>query len=362
MGRHLFVQATGMYYSLIDNLAFLLNSLPPYNGAITSSGSLFAITPIIPGAPVAPSCGPGVPTPCTTYAPQGVQQDAKTPAVQEWNLSVEQQLSSNMSLRVAYVGSFGIHGLLSVDPNSIFPQICATATCTAGGTATTAASQSIVTQGQQYIPLGVRPNPYLGAGFFWFTEGNSRYNALQIDVTRRLSRGLQFRTNYTWSKNMDMNSGLTGAQAQNQGADDHGPDQCAQGLGSVGAERRQSGYVLCQLSSALRARQERGRRETDGRMAAERYHNAVERIPVNTADRIQPLGRRGHCQQSGPVPTSMPNFTGTVLPPDADPMVQPQRIQRARWLGTWGSLGRGFIRVPGWGSVDLSVFKTTEAD
>ena len=82
-----------MYYSLIDDLAFLLNSLPPYNGAITASGSLFAITPVIPGAPVAPSCGPGVPTPCTTYAPQGVQQDAKTPSVQEWNLSIEQQLS-----------------------------------------------------------------------------------------------------------------------------------------------------------------------------------------------------------------------------------------------------------------------------
>src|SRR4029077_1074773 len=82
--------------------------------------------------------------------------------------------------------------------------------------ATTAASQSIVAQGQQYIPLGARPNPYLGAGFFWFPEANSRYNALQIDVPRRLSHGLQSRTNYTWSKHLDLNSGLTGAQAQNQ--------------------------------------------------------------------------------------------------------------------------------------------------
>ena len=37
-----------------------------------------------------------------------------------------------------------------------------------------------------------------------------------MDFTRRLSTGLQFRANYTWSKNLDMNSGLTGAQAQNQ--------------------------------------------------------------------------------------------------------------------------------------------------
>src|SRR6202162_543275 len=70
----------------------------------------------------------------------------------------------------------------------------------------------------RYIPTpgGRRPNPNLSAGFFWFTEGNSSYNALQVDLTRRLSQGLQFRADYTWSKNLDLNSGLTGAQAQNQ--------------------------------------------------------------------------------------------------------------------------------------------------
>ena len=63
---------------------------------------------------------------------------------------------------------------------------------------------------------GHAPNPYLGAGFFWYTEGNSSYNALQIDLIRRLSKGLQVRGNFTWSKNLDMNSALTGAQASNE--------------------------------------------------------------------------------------------------------------------------------------------------
>ena len=126
-----------------------------------------------------------------------MQADAKTPTVQEWNLSVEQQLTRTTALRVAYVGSFGYHGLLSVDPNNIPAQICATAGgCQAGGVATsgtpaTAANQSHVAQGAQYIPVGTRPNPYLGAGFFWYTEGNSSYNALQTDVTHRLSHGLR---------------------------------------------------------------------------------------------------------------------------------------------------------------------------
>ena len=49
--------------------------------------------------------------PCTIYAPQGVQPNAKTPTVEEWNFTIEHQLDRNTSLRVAYVGSFGYHGL-----------------------------------------------------------------------------------------------------------------------------------------------------------------------------------------------------------------------------------------------------------
>jgi len=95
----------GTYYTLIDALSFLLNSLPPYNGSISLSGPLSSITPISRSAVIAPSCGVGVPTPCTTYAPQGVQANAKTPAVQEWNFTVEQQLAHDFVLRAAYVGS-----------------------------------------------------------------------------------------------------------------------------------------------------------------------------------------------------------------------------------------------------------------
>ncbi len=110
----------GMYYALIDNLAFLLNSLPPYNGALSYTGSLPAVLASPP-----PVCSPGAQiSPCATYAPQGIQPDAKTPAVLEWNFAVERELSQNTVLRVAYVGSHGYHEFLSVDPNSIPAQIC----------------------------------------------------------------------------------------------------------------------------------------------------------------------------------------------------------------------------------------------
>src|SRR5258708_7386696 len=139
----------GTYYSLIDVLTFLVNSLPPYNGSASFTGSLTAILPITPNVPVPPSCGPGVLTGCTIYAPQGIQADAQTPTVEEWNISVEQQLSRNMALRVAYVGSHGYHGLLSVDPNTIAPQICGnTSGCVAGGIGTTKPTRP---QGTLYV-------------------------------------------------------------------------------------------------------------------------------------------------------------------------------------------------------------------
>ena len=214
----------GMYYSLIDALSFLLNSVAPYNASIScpsvgsfcpstaGSASLFSFLPFVPGTSF-PACGTG-PTPCATFAPQGIQSNAKTPAVQEWNLAIEQQLTHDTSIRVAYVGSHAVHELLSIDPNSIPAQICATTTCVSGGTPGTV--KGSVSMGQQYIPVQSRPNPNLSGGFFWFTEGNSSYNALQVDVTHRMSKGLEFRGNYTWSKNLDMNSGLTIAQASNQ--------------------------------------------------------------------------------------------------------------------------------------------------
>ncbi len=205
----------GTYYSLIDDLSFLLNSIPPYNGSLSFTGSLPAILPLVRGTPEPPTCGPGILSPCTTYAPQGVQPDAKTPTVEEWRFSVEQQLDRNTVVRASYVGSHGYHGFLSIDPNSVPAQICGnSAGCVSGGVGTATGS---VPDGTQYIPkVSGRPNPYLSAGFFWYTEGNTSYNALQLDVSRRLSRGLQFRGNYTWSKNLDVNSALTIAQANNQ--------------------------------------------------------------------------------------------------------------------------------------------------
>jgi hypothetical protein len=342
----------GTYYSLIDALSFLLSSLPPYNGSAAFTGSLPSLLPITPNVPVPPSCGVGVPAPCTTYAPQGVQADARTPTVEEWNFSVQQQLGANTALRVAYVGSHGYHGLLSVDPNTIPGQTCTTLSgCTAGGTGATKAA---VPQGARYVPVSAsRPNPYLAAGFFWFTEGNTSYNALQVDLTRRLSRGLQFRANYTWSKNLDMNSGLTGAQAQNQ----------AQMILDRNDLRRDWGPSALNVTSqsSLSATYDLPFRTTSrwrGRLIGGWQVNGI--ITMLTGFPFTPLlgsNRSADGNTRNPDrPSLNPSFTGPVVLGTQSQWFNPNAFVVPA-AGTWGDVGRGVYTGPGLADVDLSAFK-----
>jgi len=348
----------GMYDSLIDDLSFLLNSLPPYNGSLTYSGSLFSFTPIAPGSPPPPTCGPGIAPPCATYAPQGIQPDAKTPAVAEWSLTVEQQLSRDTVLRAAYVGSHGYHGLLSVDPNSIAPLVCANAAgCQAGGTGS---ARSTAPQGAEYIPVASRPNPYLGAGFFWYTEGNSSYNALEVDLSRRFTHGLEFRANYTWSKNLDMNSGLTGAQAQNQAQMILDRNDLPRDWGPSALNIAQQANISLLYELPLG----KGRRWLRGG-AAGKLFGGWQLNAISTLQTGFPFTPQIGSNRSGDGDTRNPDR------PSLNPALSAPVIlgKQSSWYnpnafvvpaaGTYGNLGRGTFTGPGLAALDVSLFKNT---
>jgi hypothetical protein len=348
----------GIYYSLIDDLSFLMNSLPPANGSASYSGALLPLLPVTPGVQPPPSCGPGVPTPCTTYAPQGVQPNAQTPAVAEWSLRIEQQLSQNTVLRLAYVGSHGYHGFVSVDPNSIPAQVCATATCVAGGNG---ATTSTVPQGALYVPVqSTRPNPYLGAGFFWYTEGNSSYNALQIDLTRRLSKGLQVRGNFTWSKNLDMNSAPTGAQASNQAQMimDRNDLPLDWGRSALNAAAQAS------ISASYELPFGKGKPLFGGVSGlAERLVGGWQLNGIATLVSGFPLTPQDGSNRSGDGDTRNPDrpslnpaFAGSVITGNPNQWFNPSAFILEP-AGTWGNLGRGVYNGPGLADVDLSLFK-----
>jgi hypothetical protein len=348
----------GTYYSLIDDLAFLLNSLPPYNGSYTFTGALSSIAPISTSFSE-PTCGPGVPTPCATYAPQGVQPNAKTPTVQEWTLGVEQQLNQSTALRVSYVGSHAYHGFIAVDPNSIPAQICASATCTTGGTSATHGS---VNQGQQYIPVGTRPNQYLSAGFFWYNEGNSSYNALETDVNHRFGHGLEFRGNYTWSKNLDMNSALTIAQSANEPQMIMDRNDLRRDWGPSALNAAQQGSVSARYELPL----------GPGKRFLNASHGVESKIAggwqingISTFLSGFPLTPLVGSNRSGDGDTRNPDrpnyaagFAGPIVTHNPAQWYNPAAFPLPI-VGTYGDVGRGVLTGPGLSDVDFSVFKTT---
>jgi hypothetical protein len=339
----------GTFYSLIDDLSFLLNSLPPANAAMSiSNASLLSIIPIKPGVQPAPQCSTTVSAPCSTFAPQGVQPDAKTPTVQEWNLTIEHELDRNTSLRASYVGSFGVHGFVSIDPNDIPAQICSSATCVSGGTPGT--TKGSVVQGQQYIPVTTRPNSFLGAGFFWYTEGNTRYNSLQLDVTRRLSHGFQIRGNYTWSKNLDINSALTGAQANNQPqmVMDRNNLRRDWGPSALDAKNQVSISGLYSLPFG------------HGRLGGWQVNGIVTLLSGFPFTPQIGANRSGDGDTRNPDrPSLNSTFSGPVVLGSPNQWFDPNAFVLPT-AGTYGNLGRGVYRGPGLADLDLSLFKTTK--
>ncbi len=210
-------------------------------------------------------------------------------------------------------------------------------------------AQSKVAEGVSYIPVGTRPNPYLSGGFFWYTEGNSSYNALQTNVTRRLSHDLEFRANYTWSKNLDINSALTGAQANNEAQmvlnrnnlrGDWGPS-------ALNAEHQASFSAHYELPF--------GRGRLDSAVGnCNGIATLLSGFPVTPQ-----IGsnRSGDGDTRNPDrPSLNPAFSGPIVEGNPNQWFNPNAFVLPA-AGTYGNVGRGVLSGPGLAELDLSLFK-----
>ena len=106
------------------------------------------------------------------------------PTYYKWNFEVEQALGAKMGLTVNYSGMHGIHipvadeGLNGYCPTSVCPN------------------------GFVGLPTAA-PNLALGTVTQYLSAGTSNYNGVTISLQRRLSAGLTFNVNYTWSHALD---------------------------------------------------------------------------------------------------------------------------------------------------------------
>jgi Carboxypeptidase regulatory-like domain len=201
----------GMYNELQDDLGYRMDQNAPFNP-----------TYAIGGLPVSSLPEPVTPVPATAkLAPGGVQPNLMPPALISYSLRVEHQLTSNTSVTLGYVGSHGYHELIGEDTNEPAPVICPAAPCPASFPAGFGALTGMaVPAGTYYTPAPCSAtvttcNSSLVNSWSWFSEGTSSYNALQVDVNHRFSRGLSLRGTYTRSKAIDNGDSLNGTTTNN---------------------------------------------------------------------------------------------------------------------------------------------------
>ena len=139
--------------------------------------------------------------------------------VQTWNLDVQRQITSNLMVSIAYVGSKGTHlPALNIIPNQVNPSFLALgndlnmqATCLALGTCPAAVAAGVTLPYAGFtgqINQALRPFPQYGDfnqednSFTPDRTGNSTYHAMQLQANKRLAEGLSFLVSYTVSKNL----------------------------------------------------------------------------------------------------------------------------------------------------------------
>jgi hypothetical protein len=202
----------GMYNDLQDALGYRADQNAPFNPTYSLANYPVSKLPIDPTAPVSTGA---------KLVPGGVQPDMKTPTLISWALRVQRELSPNTSLTVGYVGSHGYHELVGIDANTPVPVICPASPCPATYPSNFPAgiAGTPVPAGTYYIPFVApatpRANPTIANTWTWFSVGTSSYNALQVDVSRRFSKGLSFRGVYTYSKTLDDGDSLNQTTAGN---------------------------------------------------------------------------------------------------------------------------------------------------
>jgi hypothetical protein len=136
-----------------------------------------------------------------------IEPNPKRNYVAQWNFNVQYQLTQTLAAMVAYVGSRGVHQPYRVDDANLvmptktpfgylWPKV------DGDGNLVTPACDADPNQCNPPLPI----NPHYGSIRGMFYQGQSYFNALELQLSKRMSHGFQFQGTYTWGKSIDTSS------------------------------------------------------------------------------------------------------------------------------------------------------------
>jgi Carboxypeptidase regulatory-like domain len=206
---------------------------------------------------------PAVGNVAETFEFRAIDQNLRTPYVQQWNLGIQYEVATNLLFEARYLGTKGTKLLqatafnqsydlndpgtpdyvldrfvrayeaayqkqleLTGNPNVLRGPLRTGATARERGTGVAFGFPNSVTGNAVDYNLSSAAGNVIGfeargpiMGFnipeavLLQSSSNSIYNSLQLNLTKRMSRGTQFNTSYTWSRSIDNNSADPGSTA-----------------------------------------------------------------------------------------------------------------------------------------------------
>jgi len=204
--------------------AYAILTQAPTTNTVTglSSNPLFAL-PISVSATNIENPAPSGGTFATSLGPSSINPNFNNMYAQDWNLTIQRQITSTFGLEAAYVGLKATHLQIIQNVNQPF--------VTGGFYGTTKPFPTLPVT-SPVLPVQCQaPNPLCALNNInqVNSNGNSNYNALWFTANKHLSYNLQFLASYTYSKSLDYNSLSTGETYIIQNAynlrGDYGPSE-----------------------------------------------------------------------------------------------------------------------------------------
>ena len=284
-----------------------------------------------------------------------IDYNLQQPHMLQYNLSIERQLPFDTAVTLSYAGSRGINLLGTMEGNPAIPQVRP--------------------DGRLFWPAGApRVNPRWADTELKTAASNSFYNSLQFRVVKRMSRGLQFNSAFTWSKLIDEPQALGSvdvAGADYQAGSNPFDRRTDRGLASFDVKYNWRFNAIYQLPQFLPGDTIAGKLLNDWQIGGILSFQGGQPLTLGLSSnrsRSQVLG--------GPSGVDRPDLVAGVRHEDitqgvsrgcgnipaGTPVGTPERwfdpcafaIPEAGFLG---NAGRGIIRTPGLANVDFSLTK-----
>jgi len=307
-------------------------SAPSTNPNISTDCSLPGIRFLADGFPADSLVDPNTPTFFS------VDQNLRTPYMQQWHASIQRELPSDSVFDITYAGSKGTRLYTFFNGNQAAPSPDPTAA---------------------YAPR--RPVPLIDAGIDWFrSTGASEYHSLQAHFEKRFNHGLQFQSSYTYGHSIDNASNANlGPTQNNSDFRDFRHPEAEKGNSDFDVRHRLVGSFIY----ALPIGKGQAIAGSSGRLADEVIGGwqIASIVSISTGNFFTVLDGNGNFANADGGAGGVSQRPDQVGNPNATPCVAGTRFNTCAFAdpaqGSFGDVRRNTIEGPGYRTWDFSVFK-----